>query len=172
MTNHDVAGVVERLRHADRHSVQRIHSSDIFAVAADRLESQAKALSEALALAKQLSDALLTVRPLGGSELFIKRAGDYYADPEYMKAAIKEDRDSRYNAMRKSVMSERSALAAKARLAEAIGILGFYAEPFEYIKKHGLEEGTPDFYDEMNTGERAQNFIRAFALANQDSQDV
>lgn len=50
-------------------------------------------------------------------------------------------------------------LAAESRLAEAIGILEFYAEPFEYIKKHGLDEQTPDFYDELNTGERARAFI-------------
>ena len=32
---------------------------------------------------KELSDALLKVRPLGGSELFVRRAGEFYADPIY-----------------------------------------------------------------------------------------
>lgn len=34
-------------------------------------------------LAKRLSTALLNVRPLGGSELFIKVGDEYYADPDY-----------------------------------------------------------------------------------------
>jgi hypothetical protein len=39
---------------------------------------------------KELSDALLKVRPLGGSELFVKRFGTYFADPKYCGAAIEE----------------------------------------------------------------------------------
>lgn len=39
-------------------------------------------------LAKSLSNALLKVRPLGGSEMFVKRCGDYYADPGYCGAMI------------------------------------------------------------------------------------
>lgn len=42
------------------------------------------------AFAKELSDALLKVRPLGGSELFVKRNGKHYADPAYCGAAIEE----------------------------------------------------------------------------------
>lgn len=42
------------------------------------------------ALAKRLSTALLKVRPLGGSELFIKVGDEYYADPEYCGAAIEK----------------------------------------------------------------------------------
>jgi hypothetical protein len=40
------------------------------------------------ALAKRLSTALLKVRPLGGSELFIKVGDEYFADPEYCGDAI------------------------------------------------------------------------------------
>lgn len=40
------------------------------------------------ALAKRLSTALLKVRPLGGSELFIKVGDEYYADPDYCGAMI------------------------------------------------------------------------------------
>lgn len=36
-----------------------------------------------LDFAKRLSDALLKVRPLGGSEMFVKRNNKYYADPDY-----------------------------------------------------------------------------------------
>jgi hypothetical protein len=43
-----------------------------------------------LAFMKELSDALLKVRPLGGSELFVKRFGNYFADPAYCGAAIED----------------------------------------------------------------------------------
>jgi hypothetical protein len=43
-----------------------------------------------LAFMKELSDALLKVRPLGGSELFVKRFGNYFADPAYCGAAIEQ----------------------------------------------------------------------------------
>jgi hypothetical protein len=77
--------------------------------------------------------------------------------------------DSRYNTAVGSRIEWRHAAetwqakaeAAESRLAEAMGILEFYAEPFEYIKKHGLEEQTPDFYDELDTGDRARRFINA-----------
>jgi hypothetical protein len=40
--------------------------------------------------AKRLSDALLKVRPLGGSELFVKRNNQYYADPDYCGRLVEE----------------------------------------------------------------------------------
>ena len=49
-------------------------------------------------LVKELSDALLTVRPLGGSECFTHRCGNYYADPSYFKKVIAEDRDDLHEA--------------------------------------------------------------------------
>lgn len=33
--------------------------------------------------------------------------------------------------------------------------LEFYADPFDYIKRHNLDESVPDFYDEMDTCARA-----------------
>lgn len=33
--------------------------------------------------------------------------------------------------------------------------LEFYADPFDYIKRHNLDEFVPDFYDEMDTCARA-----------------
>lgn len=50
------------------------------------------------------------------------------------------------------------------QLAEAMEVLEFYASPFEYVQNHRLDEQTPDFYDELNTGERAQNFLAAAAI--------
>jgi hypothetical protein len=50
------------------------------------------------------------------------------------------------------------------QLAEAMEVLEFYASPFEYVQNHRLDEQTPDFYDELNTGERAQNFLDAAAI--------
>lgn len=43
-------------------------------------------------LAKRLSTALLKVRPLGGSELFIKVGDEYLADPDYCGAVIDQMR--------------------------------------------------------------------------------
>lgn len=66
-------------------------------------------------LAKELSDALLTVRPLGGSELFIQRGGKYYADPVFCAAAITDLHASRHRALKEKVLSERRAEAAESR---------------------------------------------------------
>lgn len=55
------------------------------------------------AFAKQLSDALLKVRPLGGSELFVKRNGQYYADPDYCGAAIEDAHKSRHKVMKENI---------------------------------------------------------------------
>jgi hypothetical protein len=55
------------------------------------------------AFAKELSDALLAVRPLGGSELFVKRGDDYFADPEYCRKLIEKLRDDLHNCRPNSV---------------------------------------------------------------------
>lgn len=60
------------------------------------------------AFAKRLSNSLLKVRPLGGSELFVERNGDYYADPEYCGRMIEEMRAELYEARTKKVRSEKS----------------------------------------------------------------
>lgn len=56
----DTAGLVERLRHADQHSPQRVFGSRIFGEAADAIEAQARALTakdSELAEARAASDA-------------------------------------------------------------------------------------------------------------------
>lgn len=57
--------------------------------------------------AKRLSDALLKVRPLGGSELFVKRNNQYYADPDYCGRMINEMRDSLDKEIRARIRLER-----------------------------------------------------------------
>lgn len=50
------------------------------------------------ALAKRLSNALLKVRPLGGSELFIRFGEEeFYADPDYCGKAIDKLREDLHN---------------------------------------------------------------------------
>lgn len=54
------------------------------------------------ALCKRLSDALIKVRPLGGSELFIRVGSDehetFIADPDYCGAAIEKLRSDLHQA--------------------------------------------------------------------------
>lgn len=64
--------------------------------------------------AKRLSDSLLKIRPLGGSELFVKRNGEYYADPDYCGTAI-EDSHKRYH----ETMMENVQLVRRVRALEA-----------------------------------------------------
>lgn len=47
---------------------------------------------------RAMSDALISVRPLGGSELFVKVGDEFYADPVFCAAAIKELRDKLHDA--------------------------------------------------------------------------
>lgn len=48
------------------------------------------AIRELRALAKELSNALISIRPLGGSELFRRVGDDFYADADYCKLLIQE----------------------------------------------------------------------------------
>jgi hypothetical protein len=116
--------LVKRLSEAHANSTQRILGSDIFEAAADLIEQQAASLAakgkeiEARdVFIKELSDALIAVRPLGGSELFVKRFGRYYADPAYCKAAIVKDADARHEAMSGLVRHRRRAEQAESALA-------------------------------------------------------
>lgn len=59
-------------------------------------------------LAKSLSNALLKVRPLGGSELFIYTCGDYYADPQYCGRLIDELRNENIELRKAAVLERRS----------------------------------------------------------------
>jgi hypothetical protein len=67
-----------------------------------------------LAFIKQLSDALLTVRPLGGSELFVNRFGAYYADPVYCQTMILKLRTDLNDAHKEKVRAQRDALSPQA----------------------------------------------------------
>jgi len=64
-------------------------------------------MSDGWQFAKELSDALLKVRPLGGSELFVKRNGRHYADPAYCGAAIEENSRRYHEAMKRAILAER-----------------------------------------------------------------
>jgi len=57
--------------------------------------------------ARELSEALIKIRPLGGSELFVQRNGQYYADPAYCGAAIEAELKRRHEAMADRVLLER-----------------------------------------------------------------
>lgn len=45
-------------------------------------------MTDLITHARAMSEALLKVRPLGGSELFRKVGDEYFADPDYCGAAI------------------------------------------------------------------------------------
>jgi hypothetical protein len=63
-----------------------------------------------LVFMKELSDALISVRPLGGSELFVKRFDDYFADPAYCKAAIQVNHERYHEAMKENVRLRKALL--------------------------------------------------------------
>lgn len=60
------------------------------------------------ALARRLSDALLKVRPLGGSELFIRVGNEFFADPDVCGAEIEQLRDKLNQARRTSFRARRA----------------------------------------------------------------
>ncbi|MGW9332762.1 hypothetical protein [Bosea sp. NPDC055594] len=66
-----------------------------------------KAAEVRAGLARKLSDALLTVRPLGGSELFMRVGDEFYADPVVCAAEIAK--------LRSDLHEARSALARERR---------------------------------------------------------
>lgn len=86
---------------------------------ADREYWSRKIEPDAWEFVKQLSDALLKVRPLGGSELFVKRNGQYYADPDYCGRVIDEMRDSLNKEIRARIRLEKQ-LAAVPQLPQEI----------------------------------------------------
>jgi hypothetical protein len=65
------------------------------------LQDENKRLRET---AKELSDTLLSMRPLAGSEAFRKFDDEtFFADPVYFASCIRIDRESLRNARRRSV---------------------------------------------------------------------
>ena len=57
--------------------------------------------------AKKLSDALLKIRPLGGSEMFVTRNNQYFADPAYCGQLIEDLRENNINETRLRFRLER-----------------------------------------------------------------
>ena len=89
MDNHpsDIAGLSERLR-AFRLWNNRYAQYDVLPItveAATALDSLSARVKDLEAFTKELSDTLLSIRPLGGSECFVKRCGAYYADSDYFR---------------------------------------------------------------------------------------
>lgn len=72
--------------------------------------------------AKSLSDALLTVRPLGGSELFAKVGDTFYADPKYCAAVIEESHKSLHEARCAKIRAERERDTLRADKAQLLEI--------------------------------------------------
>lgn len=60
--------------------------------------------------ARKMSDALISVRPLGGSELFVQVDGEFYADPVFCAAAIKSLREDLLEAKMEIVRLRREAV--------------------------------------------------------------
>ena len=67
------------------------------------------------ALAKRLSDVLLTVAPLGGSECFMRVGDEFFAEPEFFKQRIAELHSSRHEALQRAIRAERCAVTATNR---------------------------------------------------------
>lgn len=75
--------------------------------ALSRVPAQTKPEPDGWAFAKELSDALLRVRPLGGSELFVKRNGQFYADPQYCGQLIEDTRTKLDKEIRSRILAEK-----------------------------------------------------------------
>jgi hypothetical protein len=72
--------------------------------------------------AKRLSEALLKVRPLGGSEMFVKRNNQYYADPDYCARVIDEMRDNLHKERLSRVRLEKALETAATRFNLMAGV--------------------------------------------------
>lgn len=59
------------------------------------------------AFAKELSDVLLLVRPLGGSELFVRRNGQFYADPFYCGQLLDQLKSDHLQSVKDRVRAQR-----------------------------------------------------------------
>lgn len=71
--------------------------------------------------AKRLSDALLKIRPLGGSELFVKRNDQYYADPDFCGRMIEELRADYDREVRARMRLQKQVNSEPARGASSSG---------------------------------------------------
>lgn len=78
-----------------------------------------KAAETLAGLARKLSDALLTVCPLGGSDLFMRVGEDFYADPSVCSAEIAKLRSDLHEAKASVVRGslERNGLVSIERIS-------------------------------------------------------
>jgi hypothetical protein len=65
------------------------------------------------ALAKRLSDTLLKLAPLGGSECFIRIGDDYFADPEWFKGRITDHQRILHEARREAALARKSSVITR-----------------------------------------------------------
>lgn len=72
-------------------------------------------------IARQLSDALLKVRPLGGSELFMRVGEEFYADPVVCGREIEELRRALHNARVETALLRK-------RLSDLTGVLSLASD--------------------------------------------
>lgn len=118
------------------------------------------------AFAKELSDALLTARPLGGSECFVKRCGAYYADPYYFKGLIKCESDNRHEAMKDLARERKRALRAKQQRDEAVTVVKLGLDVVSEERGWGTYprmEGSEIYIDADAFREAARDLIRRLA---------
>jgi hypothetical protein len=115
----------------------------------ESLEAMGRELAAARGLAKELSDTLLELRPLGGSELFIKRGNTHYADPKWFADVIEQDKTALYEARKKVVLSSRRATTAERQRDEAMAALRAETEACAKICET-LGEADPDKEDHFS----------------------
>jgi hypothetical protein len=97
--------------------VYLVRDHDMREIAAS-LAAKDKEIERRDSFIKELSDALIAIRPLGGSELFVKRFGQNYADPVYCKAAIASLHNDYHRAMKGQVRERKRAEQAERALAD------------------------------------------------------
>lgn len=68
--------------------------------------------------ARKMSDALLKVRPLGGSEMFTRVGGEFYADADFCGAEIDRLRSDLHEARKTAAMDRKKYAAEIERLIE------------------------------------------------------
>lgn len=72
------------------------------------MDAPCNELARVRGVARRLSDALLKVRPLGGSELFMRVGEEYYADPTFCGAEIDRLRAENVELRNRAIRAERA----------------------------------------------------------------
>lgn len=87
-----MSDIVKRMRVAAlmAHKKNEGNGSGVWSESAACNNMGANEIEKLRSVAKRLSDALLTLRPLGGSEMFVRFGEDFYVDPDYCKTIISE----------------------------------------------------------------------------------